>query len=175
MLGACSAALVLALTPLAPAIAGFVIPDSPATAPTRLGWLRAELRLFALELRGELPDPYRAPIERLTERLNPGDEILASYEDIPFMFHTDAIVRGGLQGFRTRDTGGTPPRFAVIRDYSPVPPPFDPVQSALPSQRWRVLASGLPSWPSANNPEPAVRMQLLDVPSGTIAIFERED
>ena len=39
--------------------------------------------------------------------------ILVSYEDIPFMFYTDARIRGGVAAFRAEDQ--PPPRFLVIR------------------------------------------------------------
>jgi hypothetical protein len=138
---------VLALTPWLSWPLGVLL-DRVETAP-----LRPELRIVAHELTSERPDPNRDVIEWARERGEPGDEILVTYEDAPFIYYTDFRVRGGIAAFRVLDESGTPPRLAVLRH---APFLHHPVfRSALSRGRWRMARVPTPDALWGNNPDPA--------------------
>ncbi len=163
----------LALTPFATLPLSWIVPERYQRAGPRNGWLRAELGLFAAELRGKLPDPGRVVIAYLEERLEPGDEVLINYEDNPVMFYTGARVRGGIPGFRIDAADGVAPRFAILRrsaTFSTV----EPVARAILRQRWVEVPVRAPDIPWSNIPDPAFRPLLLDETADAIVFLERE-
>jgi len=88
-----------------------------------------------------------------SRRLQPGDEVLVNYEDLPFVFYTDARVRGGIAAFRAEDRSG-PPRFLVLRrsvDFVHWPV----FLRQFRRHPWRLVATGAPDVPFGNNPDPA--------------------
>jgi hypothetical protein len=124
----------------------------PATA-----LLRSELGYLARSVFEERADPNQLTIEWVRSRLRPGDEILVNYEDLPFVFYTDARVRGGIAAFRAEDRSG-PPRFLVLRrSVSFVHWPVFLRQFAR--YPWRLVATGAPDVPFGNNPDPAFARQ----------------
>ena len=126
--------------------------------------IRPELTLAASDIFVPRPDPNRLSIEALRPLLRPRDEILVNYEDVPFMFYTDALVRGGIAAFRVEDVSAPPPRFAVIRQSVPFVhwPVF---QREFGRHQWQRIPTGAPDvrwgnfvdpnfWPSpASAPE----------------------
>lgn len=166
-------ATLLAVTPFASLPLSWSVPERYQRTGPRDGWLRAELGLFAAELRGRLPDPGRAVIAYLEERLEPGDEVLINYEDNPVMFYTGARVRGGIPGFRIDAADGVAPRFAILRrsaTFSPV----EPVARAIRRQSWVEVPVRAPDTPWSNIPDPAFRSLLLDETADSIVFLERE-
>jgi len=137
-------------------------------------WLRREHGLYAAELTGRLPDPNRRIIEYLQARLEPSDEVLINYEDVPVMFYTEARVRGGISQFRVNAKDGTAPRFAVIRNSARFAQP-DFIRRAMRSEKWTEVHVDAPDVPWSNIPEPAYRHLLLSTDRARISIFERQD
>jgi hypothetical protein len=156
---ALAAAALLAASPLASNAFSVWIPRSFRHAwhvgEDLGGWLRPELAQAWLEISGRAPDPNRDAIELLRPRLAPGEEILVSYEDVPFMFYLDQPIRGGIGSFRVLADDGRPPRFAVLRRVPWVDWPV--YQRALERQRWRPLPVGTPDVPISNSPDPTHR------------------
>jgi len=108
-------AAILALSPLLALPVSSLIP-APDRALAQMGVLgRGELRALYLDLVNDGPDPNREVIELLAPQLKPGDEVLVNYEDVPFMFYTDATVRGGMCAFRTEAPDDGHLKFAIIR------------------------------------------------------------
>jgi hypothetical protein len=142
---------VLALTPWASVPFGRLAP--PAAGSERAALLRPELAILARELFTQRPDPNRDVIEWIRARAAPGDEILVTYEDVPFLFYTDLRVRGGIAAFRVLDAAEPPPRFAVLRSA-----PFlhhALFREALAGQRWEMQRVPTPDAVWGNNPDPA--------------------
>jgi hypothetical protein len=135
-------------------------------------WLRAEIPAAWLELSGRAPDPNRAVIELLRPRLEPGDEVLVTYEDAPFMFYTDARVRGGIPAFRVEDRSRPPPRFAVVRR-SALFLPWNVYRRELDRWRWIELPSGVPDVPFGNSPDPNHRFYPLGARHPEVQVLER--
>ncbi len=124
-----------------------------ATPKLRTVLLRGELEHTRREIAGSPPDPNREVIEWVKHRLRDGDEILVNYEDIPFMFYTDAAVRGGVAAFRVEDRAGPPPRFLVLRrSVSFVHWPVFLREAKRHS--WSFASTGAPDVPFGNNPDP---------------------
>jgi hypothetical protein len=177
-----SAALVLGLTPLASHPGLLLVP--PRHRPEHASWLRAdfpwqrhpwlrsELVWTLAELAGCAPDPNRLVIEYLRPRLREGDEILVNYEDAPFMFYTDARVRGGIPAFRIEDPGAPPPRFAVVRRSVPFTH-WDVFKEELRRHRWRRLPVAAPDVPYGNSPDPSHRFFPLPPDYPQISVLER--
>jgi hypothetical protein len=103
----------IAITPLAsyPLIAPFPALRERDRNPGT--FVRSELSILGRELFTRRPDPNRDVIEWVKARAQPGDEVLVTYEDVPFIYYTDLKIRGGIPAFRLDDK--TPPRFAVLR------------------------------------------------------------
>ena len=121
--------------------------------PLGTGLLRAELGFMARSVFEDRADPNRLTIEWVRSRLQPGDEVLVNYEDLPFVFYTDARVRGGIAAFRAEDRSG-PPRFLVLRrsvDFVHWPV----FLRQFRRHPWRLVATGAPDVPFGNNPDPA--------------------
>jgi hypothetical protein len=115
--------------------------------------LRPELAILGRELGTRRPDPNRDVIEWIEARTAPGDEILVTYEDAPFVYYTDLRVRGGIAAFRVLDPDGEPPRFAVLRHA-----PFlhhEVFREALARHAWRIERVPTPDAVWGNNPDPA--------------------
>ncbi len=141
---------VLALTPWLSAPLAWA--SGQDLAHTSAG-LRPELAILARELTTERPDPNRDVIEWIRARTEPGDEILVTYEDAPFVYYTELRVRGGIAAFRVLDDGGAPPRFAVLRQAPFVHQPV--FRAALSRGRWRMERIPTPDAVWGNNPDPA--------------------
>jgi hypothetical protein len=154
-LGAAAFALALAVSPVASNAVSMWIPRRAWTMRVHeLGRLvRGEIAPAWLELSGRAPDPNRIVIEAVAARLGPDDEILVTYEDIPFMFYTDHRVRGGISAFRAEDRGGTPPRFAVVRR-SVLALHWKVFRRELRRHPWDPLGIDAPDVPFANSPDP---------------------
>jgi 4-amino-4-deoxy-L-arabinose transferase-like glycosyltransferase len=166
--GAATLAL-LALTPWASAPFGWLAP--PAAGPERAGVLRAELGILARELFTRRPDPNRDVIEWVRAHTAPGDEILVTYEDVPFLFYTELRVRGGIAAFRVLDETAEPPRIAVLRAA-----PFlhrEPFREALARQRWRFERVPTPDAVWGNNPDPAGQYWNLPRDPAGVRVAER--
>jgi hypothetical protein len=117
------------------------------------GGLRPELSILWRELTTRRPDPNRDAIAWVQARSEPGDEILVTYEDAPFIYYTDLRVRGGIAAFRLLDEGAAQPRFAVLRQ---APFLHQPVfRAALSRGRWRMERIPTPDAIWGNNPDPA--------------------
>lgn len=147
---------VLVLTPWPARVVEAVIPVQERYArllPARGTWLRAELAVFRMELRGRAPDPNRAIVELLRPRLEPGDEILVNYEDIPLMFYLPGHpIRGGIPAFRVEDRTSAP-RFAVLRQSVTVTH-WDVYTREFERHRWRQLDVQAPDVTWGNSPDP---------------------
>jgi hypothetical protein len=136
---------------------------------SRPGWVvRPELDVYAAELAGTAPDPNREAILFLRPLLEPGDEILVNYEDIPWMFYVPNRIRGGLAAFRVLDDRARPPRFVVYRralrfvHTSIFMQAFAP-DTKVDRERWTALSAHVPEIPWGNNPDPGnTYSQLLE-------------
>jgi hypothetical protein len=159
----------LALTPWASAPFGRLVPPLGGAEP--LAILRPELGILARELFTRRPDPNRDVIEWIRARTTPGDEILVTYEDVPFLFYTQLRVRGGIAAFRVLDPAGTPPRFAVLRRA-----PFlhhDVFRDALERGAWRMQRVPTPDAVWGNNPDPAGQYWNLPHDPAGVLVAER--
>jgi 4-amino-4-deoxy-L-arabinose transferase-like glycosyltransferase len=146
------AAALLIATPLASNVVSSWLPRVWTNGHPIGFAVRPELRVLADEARGRQKDPNRAVIELLKERAAPGDEILVTYEDVPFMYYMDNPIRGGIACFRVEDPSA-PPRFAVIR--RSVPFLHWPVFTReMGRHMWRRIPVDAPAYPWGNNPDP---------------------
>jgi 4-amino-4-deoxy-L-arabinose transferase-like glycosyltransferase len=155
---ALSAALAL-LVAASPLVSNLLVPLIPVAnrEVDALGtWLRAEWGVLWRDLGGQVRDPNRELVEFLRPRLQPGDEILATYEDVPLMFYLpEHRIRGGLAGFRLRET--EPPRFFVGKTRLPYQEfQFEAVQRYLESQVWKSLDHDIPDFFASNCPDPSL-------------------
>jgi len=141
-------------------------------APLEAG-LRPELAILGRELGTQRPDPNRDVIEWIQARAAPGDEVLVTYEDAPFVYYTELRVRGGIAAFRVLDPDAPPPRFAVLRQA-----PFlhhDVFREALARHAWRIERVPTPDAVWGNNPDPAGQYwNLPKDPSGVRVAVRRE-
>jgi len=158
---------VIALTPWLSA------PWSAARGEASRWGLRPELTIAARELTQERPDPNRDAIAWVKQRTEPGDEILVTYEDAPFLYYTDLRVRGGIAAFRVLDPNGAAPRLAVLRQ---APFLHHPVfRAALARGEWRVERIPTPDVVWGNNPDPAGQYWNLPHDANGIAVAVRTD
>jgi hypothetical protein len=164
----------LAMTLLASLPTTLAMPNRHRWVAGDSSWLRREFPLYAAELTGHLPDPNRKIIEQLRSHLEPGDEVLINYEDVPVMFYTEARVRGGIPQFRVGAVDGTAPRLAVLRKSARFAP-LDLIRRAMRSENWVEVHVGAPDVPWSNIPEPAFRHVLMRTNSPQVSIFERQD
>jgi hypothetical protein len=162
----------LAASPLASNVVTRWIDPSLRTLREPGRWLRAEIPAAWLELSGRASDPNRTVIELLQPRLEPGDEVLVTYEDAPFMFYTDARVRGGIPAFRVEDRSSPPPRFAVVRR-SALFLPWNVYRRELNRWRWTEIASDAPDVPFGNSPDPNHRFYPLGPRHPNLVVLER--
>ncbi len=130
---------------------------------------RPELAAAVREIFSRRPDPNRLVIDAVAPLLRAGDEILVNYEDVPFMFYTEAGVRGGVAAFRVEDRHAPPPRFLVIRRSVPFVhwPVFEREASRY---EWRPISTGAPDVPFGNFPDPA----FVSFPSGDSEVLVAE-
>ena len=135
--------LVIAATGAAPAPAVLTALVLTNYRPPLNAGIRPELAMAASDIFLPRSDPNRLSIEAIRPLLRPEDEILVNYEDVPFMFYTDARVRGGVAAFRVEDHSVPPPRFLVIRKSVGFVhwPTF---QRELSLHQWRRIPSGAP-------------------------------
>jgi hypothetical protein len=133
--------------------------------------VRPEIRLLIDDLTddGE-KDPNRSAVEFLRQRLEPGDEILCNYEDIPLMFYLKHKVRGGFACFRVTDAGNV--RFAVYRKSVALCHPAVYLRE-MQKSRWRpFVLDGIDiRW--GNFPDPRAHYALLAGGSSPLVILER--
>jgi hypothetical protein len=98
--------------------------------------------------------------------------VLVTYEDTPFMFYTDARIRGGIPSFRVEDRSAPPPRFAVVRR-SALFLPWKIYRRELDRWRWSELPSGVPDVPFGNSPDPDHRFYPLPPGHPDVLVLER--
>ncbi|MGD9648047.1 MAG: ArnT family glycosyltransferase [Pirellulales bacterium] len=157
-------AAVLALTPLVALPVALAIPAKCRTLSDPGTLIRPELSAMYLDLVADGPDPNRDLIVRLGPELKPGDEVLVNYEDVPFMFYTDATVRGGMCAFRTEAPDQGHLRFAVIRPNLRIG--HNAVLRELARHRLRASYDQVPALPWGNIPDPKHhRFQLKEQPA----------
>lgn len=134
--------------------------------------LRPEIRFALADLTGNgEDDPNRAAVEYLRRHIEPGDEILCNYEDIPLMFYLRNPVRGGISCFRVEDAGNV--RFAVLRRSAGF------THAAIYSRRirrdrWSAHVTNAPDIPWGNFPDPRFHYVLLAPGAQSLVILERE-
>lgn len=142
------------LTPVPSVPGAMLLPKSGWTHdPLELG-LRPEFAAGLGELLAEGLDPNRAAVDFLRPRLQPGDEVLVNYEDIPLMFALDCPVRGGIPAFRVDDPTAPPPRFVVFRRAAAAFTFADAFLDVIGRHEWRVHELLAPDIPWGNNPDP---------------------
>lgn len=174
LVAAAALALTLVITPLASLPAGLVISSAGAFGSEQNMLIRREWRDLWVDLLDLGPDPNRDVINVLGPMLRPGDEVLINYEDLPLLFHTDAIVRGGLARFRSDDRSAPPPRFLIIRPN--IVSALPPIREFASRHTWRPIETGVPSLPFGNIPDPlSHRMRWPLNRLHAIALFERAE
>ena len=133
---------------------------------------KPELGLLVKDLSGNgSDDPNRTAVEYLRQHLNPGDEILCSYEDKPLMFYLPNLIRGGMSCFRITDKGNV--RFAVFRRSM-----GDCYQSTyereIKRNQWIPHVISSPDIPWGNCPDPRFHYALLmQQATHSLVILER--
>ena len=163
----------LAMTGLLVAASGLASAPLAAALSGRHGRfhaiVRPELAGAIRDIFARRPDPNRLVIDAIAPLLRAGDEILVNYEDIPFMFYTDARVRGGVAAFRVEDRHAPPPRFLVIRFSVPFVhwPVFEREGARY---EWRPISTGAPDVPFGNIPDPT----FVPFPSSDIEVLVAE-
>lgn len=150
------AALVI-LTPLPAWTASWAFPASRWKEPFSL--LRPEFPALAAQWSDDGPDPNRAVVELLRERLRPGDEILCNYEDVPLMHYLDSPVRGGLPCFRVDER--PLPKYFVLRASLVQADQVKLFQDAMNAAAWRPLPIDCADIAWGNNPDPLFHFSRL--------------
>jgi hypothetical protein len=150
---AVASAAIVALCPLPSNLFSWVIPRDELTLHPLGMVVRPESTVLRDEVFGHRIDPNRAVIELLKARARPEDEILVTYEDIPFMFYTQNLIRGGIPCFRVEDNRASPPRFLVVRQSVPFLhwPVFI---REINRYTWNRIPVHAPDIPFGNNPDP---------------------
>jgi hypothetical protein len=162
----------VALSPVASNLVTWAIPTDRAELHPLGTWIRPELGLALGDIFGGRPDPNREAIELVEARAHPGDEILVAYEDVPFVFYTDYLIRGGIPAFRVRDPSAPPPRFFVARPG--VPFGQSPVfLEEVERYRWDVIPTQTPALYWGNNPDPVAQSFWLYDDLPRIVVGER--
>jgi hypothetical protein len=135
-------------------------------------WARPELFRYLEEMSGTLPDPGGEVIRAIQQRIEEGDEILVNYEDRPFVFYTNARVRGGIPAFRVNDPSSGPPRFLVFRNS--VAFTYNRLFIAEAKKySWRPIPVNAADIPWSNIPDPRFRRLLFDEGRSDVPVFER--
>jgi len=171
---AAALALVLSVSPIAANAVSVWLPPYACTMsvhePGR--FLRGEIAPAWLEISGRAPDPNRAVIDALAPRLGPDDELLVTYEDIPFMFYTGHRVRGGISAFRAEDHRGVPPSFAVVRR-SVLALHWKVFRRELQRYSWKEIPVEAPDVPFGNSPDPNHRFFPRPEEHPDVVVLER--
>jgi len=156
-IGSALGALVMLVTPWLAEPGRRLIPvpkNFQVTLPPAGTLVRGEWTAFALDLANTVPDPNKLTVEFLRAHLQPQDEVLINYEDIPLMFYLGNHVRGGIQCFRLDDLESPPPRYVLIRMRPRIchRSAYDEAFSRLAVRR---LPFDAPDIPWGNNPDPS--------------------
>ncbi len=165
-------ALALALSPVASNAVSMWIPYFGRTLNEVGRFVRGEIAPAWLEISGRAPDPNRTVIDYVASRLAPDDEILVTYEDIPFMFYTAHPVRGGISAFRAEDRAGVAPRFAVVRQ-SVLSLYWNVFRRELGRYRWQAMPVEAPDVPFGNSPDPNHRFFPFPGERRNVLVLER--
>jgi hypothetical protein len=120
--------------------------DLLAGAPARA---RSPLVEYAASLGRRARGPNEAAIEHLNAHADPGDTILVNYEDLPLVYHTRLVVRGGLTNFGL-DGIGTPEWVLVRRSVAG----FEPYAAVLASGAYEAIPLRAPDVVWGNLPDP---------------------
>lgn len=109
---------------------------------------KSDLADFAAELRRPPQDPLTAATALLAREGRPDEVLLATYPDLPFMFHTPLRVVGGGQG--PRPVRAEEVRWALVRG--------EGEKAALPLDwsRYEPVPLGVPNGPWGNRPDPGL-------------------
>ena len=172
---AAALALVVLVTPLAPAVARPLIPVPELIdhiLPPTGTLVRHELGILVDDLDQRYGDPNGKLVRYLEDVLRPGDEVVVNYEDAPLMFYLENKVRGGIACFRAEDD--PPPRFLILRQS--VGFTHGEVYQRIGNRyQWRRHETGAPDVTWGNNPDPwcHVSRQLEEVGKwGTLEVLE---
>lgn len=127
-------------------LATLVFSHGLSLAAWKRGRFRSELADFAVELSQPIREPIAAATELLNAQAGPGELLLVSYPDLPFMFYTKLRVVGGRSGphaIRPADA-----RWVLLRD--------DRERAVWPLdfRDYDKLPLDAPNWPWGNRPDP---------------------
>jgi len=162
-------AALFTLTPLAALPVSLFIPSQHRPLQQFGILVRPELSAIYLDVIEDGPDPNRDVIEVLASRIQAGDEVLVNYEDVPFMFYTDATVRGGMCAFRTEAPDNGRLRFAVIRPNLRIG--HAALMRELARHRWRPIYERILALRWGHVPDPRFhRFQRYEAPPDTIIL-----
>ncbi len=153
---AAALAAFIVLSPVASNLVSWAIPTDRTELHALGIAFRPEVGIALRAIFGRRLDPNREAIDLVKARARPEDEILVTYEDIPFMFYTDNRIRGGIPAFRVLDPLAPPPRFLVARPGVPFTqwPVF---VGEIERYRWERLPSEAPASYWGNNPDPVAQ------------------
>src|SRR5262245_6357174 len=173
-LAAVGLAIVVAVSPLPSNLIAWFLPVGRLSRHPLGVWVRPELGVLVDDLLGRRLDPNRAAIEWVRERASPTDEILVTYEDLPFQFYLPNPIRGGIPAFRVEDHRAEP-RFLVLRrsaDFLHWPV----FQREVARYAWRRTELAAPDVPYGNNPDPSWQPAWMpDAPPLVVAERRRSD
>ena len=103
---------------------------------------------FAHEITHPFPEPIKAASDYLNVNARPGDLLLVTYPDLPFMFYTPLTVFGGSSGahrFRPEDA-----RWVLLRDEA------EKALWPLDFSRYERIELPAPNAPWGNRPDPGI-------------------
>jgi hypothetical protein len=169
---AIAAAAFVSLSPLASNLVSVAIPVNRTELHPLGTWIRPEIGIAWRAVFEERLDPNREAIEIVKARAKPEDEILVTYEDIPFMFYTDNRIRGGIPAFRVLDPTPPPPRFLVARPSVLLVDQAVFLEASRRSE-WRRLPTKAPDVSAGNNPDPRAQWYWLRSDLPKIVVAER--
>lgn len=133
--------------------------------------IRPELNAYMDNLRGYGPDPNRATVDYLKERLSPEDEVICNYEDMPLIFYLGNPIRGGIGCFRLTDTG-TVPKYAVLRMSALGITHRAIYERALSKYAWMPHPLDVPDVLWGNNPDPISQFTLMSLNAPPLRVYE---
>lgn len=110
-----------------------------------VGLIKTDLGEFLGEITHEFPEPIKEASAILNRLAAPGDLLLISYPDLPFMFYTPLKVVGGLQGARRIAAGEV--QWILLRDER------EKKNWPLDYSKFEPIPLSGPDWPWGNRPD----------------------
>lgn len=114
------------------------------------GGLKSEIFDFVQELSRPIREPVAVAADFLRQNARPGETLLVSYPDLPFMFYTKLRVIGGMSG--PHEIRPSKSHWVLLRDDS------EKAAWPLDFSKYEKIRLDAPNWPWGNRPDPDLHL-----------------